>query len=159
LPAEALFLECREASGAVQTPELFPRADGTTYVCAISSESPLPIDPARVAPDPGAIERLQAMCTELSPALGKAEILARQACFRPITKDGLPLIGPVAGVEGAYIAAGHGVWGILNAPATGEAMSELILDGGARSVDLAAFDPARLPPFDPARLRRRLPKD
>jgi glycine/D-amino acid oxidase-like deaminating enzyme len=40
VPAEALFLECREASGAVQTPELFPRADGTTYVCAISSESP-----------------------------------------------------------------------------------------------------------------------
>jgi glycine/D-amino acid oxidase-like deaminating enzyme len=50
VPAGALFLECREASGAVQTPELFPRADGTTYVCAISSESPLPVDPARVTP-------------------------------------------------------------------------------------------------------------
>jgi len=158
LPAEALFLECREATGAVQTPELFPRADGTTYVCAISSEGPLPIDPARVTPDPGAIERLQAMCTELSPALGNAKILARQACFRPITRDGLPLIGPVAGVEGAYIATGHSVWGILNGPATGEAMSELILDGAARSVDLAAFDPARLPLFDPARLRRTFPK-
>jgi hypothetical protein len=53
VPAEAVFLECREASGAVQTPELFPRADGTTYVCAISSESPLPIDPARVTPRSG----------------------------------------------------------------------------------------------------------
>jgi glycine/D-amino acid oxidase-like deaminating enzyme len=147
VPAEALFLECREASGAVQTPELFPRADGTTYVCAISSESPLPIDPARVAPDPGAIERLQAMCRELSPALATAKIVARQACYRPITRDGLPLIGPVAGVEGAYVATGHGVWGILNAPATGEAMAELLVDGGARSVDLAAFHPARFPPF------------
>jgi glycine/D-amino acid oxidase-like deaminating enzyme len=158
IPAEALFLEYREASGEMLTPELFPRADGTTYVCAISSEGPLPIDPARVTPDPSAIERLQAMCTELSPALGNAKILARQACFRPITRDGLPLIGPVAGVEGAYIATGHSVWGILNGPATGEAMSELILDGAARSVDLAAFDPARLPLFDPARLRRTFPK-
>jgi glycine/D-amino acid oxidase-like deaminating enzyme len=147
VPAEALFLECREASGAVQTPEMFPRADGTTYVCAISSESPLPIDPARVAPDPGAIERLQAMCRELSPALATAKIEARQACYRPITRDGLPLIGPVAGVEGAYVATGHGVWGILNAPATGEAMAELIIDGAARSTDLSEFDPARLPPF------------
>lgn len=147
VPAKALFLECREANGAVQTPELFPRADGTTYVCAISSESPLPIDPARVTPDPGALERLHAMCSELSPALATAKILARQACYRPITRDGLPFIGPVAGVEGAYIASGHSVWGILNAPATGEALAELIIDGAARSVDLSAFDPARLPPF------------
>jgi hypothetical protein len=42
---------------------------------------------------------------------------------------------------------------MLNAPATGEAMSELILDGGARHVDLAPFAPGRLPPLDPARLR------
>jgi glycine/D-amino acid oxidase-like deaminating enzyme len=153
VPAEALFLECREANGAVQTPELFPRADGTTYVCAISSERPLPIDPARVTPDPGALERLQAMCSELSPALATAKILARQACYRPITRDGLPLIGPVAGIEGAYIATGHSVWGILNAPATGEAMAELIIDGAAHSVNLSAFDPARFPPFDAACLR------
>ncbi len=147
VPAEALFLEYREASGAVQSPELFPRADGTTYVCAISSESPLPIDPARVTPDPGALERLQVMCSELSPALATARILARQACYRPITRDGVPLIGPVAGVEGAYVATGHSVWGILNAPATGEAIAQLLVDGTARSVDLSAFDPARFPPF------------
>ena len=147
VPAEALFLECREASGAVQTPELFPRADGTTYVCAISSESPLPVDPARVTPDPGALERLQVMCSELSPVLATTKIVARQACYRPITRDGLPLIGPIAGVEGAYIATAHSVWGILNAPATGEAIAELIIDGAARSVGLSAFDPARLPPF------------
>ena len=58
---------------AMQTPELFPRADGTTYVCAISSESPLPVDPAEVAPDPGAIERLEAMCRDLSPVLACGE--------------------------------------------------------------------------------------
>jgi glycine/D-amino acid oxidase-like deaminating enzyme len=87
------------------------------------------------------------MCSELSPAFANAKILARQACYRPITRDGLPSIGPVAGVEGAYIATGHSVWGILNAPATGEAMTELIVDGVSRSVDLSAFDPARFPPF------------
>jgi glycine/D-amino acid oxidase-like deaminating enzyme len=64
VPAEAVFLEFQEGSGGVQSPEIFPRADGTTYVCAISSESPLPVDPADVAPDPGAINRLQIMCAE-----------------------------------------------------------------------------------------------
>src|SRR5207237_7321260 len=133
--------------------ELFPRSDGTTYVCAISSDEPLPLDPAQVAPDPGAIERLEAMCASFSPTLAAPKILAQQACFRPVTSDGLPLIGAVPGVAGASIATGHGVWGILNAPATGEAMSELIVDGAAHSVDLSPFDPGRLPPLDPARLR------
>ena len=112
----------------------------------------MPIDPARVWPDVGAVERIEAMCTALSPVLAAARILARQACYRPVTRDGLPLIGPVPGVAGAYVATGHSVWGILNAPATGEAMAELIVDGAARTVDLAPFSPGRLPPLDPARL-------
>jgi glycine/D-amino acid oxidase-like deaminating enzyme len=73
-------------------------------------------------------------------------ILARQACFRPVTRDGLPLIGRVGGLANAYVATGHSVWGILNAPATGEAMAELLLDGAAHSVDLSPFAPGRLPP-------------
>ena len=155
VPPEALFLEIREATGAVQTPELFPRSDGTTYVCAISSDSPLPVDPAEVGPDAGAIERFERMCSAMSPVLASAKILARQACYRPITPDGVPLIGAIPGLEGAYVATGHSVWGILNAPATGEAMADLIIDGAAHSVDLAPFDPGRIPPFDPTRLRRR----
>ena len=38
-----------------------------------------------VAPDPGAIERLEAMCAAMSPALARAKIVARQSCFRPVT--------------------------------------------------------------------------
>ena len=85
-----------------------------------------------------------------------AKVLARQACYRPITRDGLPLIGRMLGVENAYVATGHSVWGILNAPATGEAIAELIADGAARTVDLTPFEPGRLPALDPARLRRAL---
>ena len=69
IPAEALFLEYREASGEILTPELFPRADGTTWVCAISTIGPLPIDPADVAADEGAHARLEALCRNISPAL------------------------------------------------------------------------------------------
>jgi glycine/D-amino acid oxidase-like deaminating enzyme len=155
IPAEALFLEYREASGGLLSPELFPRADGTTWVCAISSVGPLPVDPADVAADEGAHARLEALCRNISPALAAAPIRARQACFRPVTEDGLPLIGAVPGVAGAYVATGHSVWGMLNAPATGEAMSELILEGAARHVELAPFGPGRLlPPLDPVQANR-----
>jgi glycine/D-amino acid oxidase-like deaminating enzyme len=145
VPAEALFLEMGDRSGAA-SPEVFPRSDGTTYICGISSESQVPVDPAEVAPDAGAIERLHDICAELSPVLAHSPVLARQACFRPVTRDGLPLLGPISGIKGAYVATGHSVWGILNAPATGEAMAELILDGRASTLDLAAFFPSRMQP-------------
>jgi len=143
--AHALFVDYEADDGTLDTPEVYPRADGTTYVCGLSSEAPLPADPAAVAPDPGASERLLAMTRQLAPALGEAEIRAAQACFRPVTRDGLPVIGRVPGVEGAYVATGHSVWGMLNAPATGEAMAELIAEGRTTTLDLSPFDPARLP--------------
>jgi glycine/D-amino acid oxidase-like deaminating enzyme len=149
VPAEALFLEYRDAAGEALSPEVFPRADGTTWVCAISSTGPLPVDPADVEADDGAYARLEAIARCLSPALATAPIVARQACFRPVTEDGLPLIGAVPGVEGAYVATGHNVWGMLNAPATGEALAELILDGAASQVDLSPFAPGRLRALDP----------
>ena len=144
VPADALFLEYRDTSGDDVTIEVFPRADGSTHVCGLSGAAPLPLDPAEVAAEPDVIERLRAICERLSPAFRQERIVAKQACFRPVTRDGVPLIGRMPGIEGAYVATGHNVWGILNAPATGEAMAELIVDAQARSVDLTPFDPARL---------------
>jgi glycine/D-amino acid oxidase-like deaminating enzyme len=141
----ALFVECEADDGSVDTPEVFPRPDGTTYVCGLSSEEPLPVDPAEVASDAGAQSQLKAMIRTFAPALADAHVVALQACYRPVTRDGLPLMGRVPGVEGAYLATGHSVWGMLNAPATGEAMAELIVEEGAGTVDISAFDPARLP--------------
>ena len=51
------------------------------------------------------------------------------------------------------MATGHSVWGMLNGPATGEAVAELIADGAARTVDLAPFDPARLAPLEAGAVR------
>lgn len=61
LTADALFLEAEEATGQQHSPEIYPRPDGTAWVCAISSGSPLPLNPAHVEPDPGAMDRLEAL--------------------------------------------------------------------------------------------------
>ncbi|MGI4806581.1 MAG: NAD(P)/FAD-dependent oxidoreductase [Janthinobacterium lividum] len=143
LPAEALFLDYSDPAGGTLSPEIFPRADGTTYVCGISSETPVPVDPALIAPDRGALERLAALCARVSPVLASAPVVASGACYRPVTDDGLPLIGPVGGADGVFVATGHSVWGILNAPATGETVAELVLDGTACTIDVSPFNPAR----------------
>jgi glycine/D-amino acid oxidase-like deaminating enzyme len=111
-PPEALFLEFEETDGSTLSPEVFPRPDGTAYVCAISTESALPVDPASVVPDGGAIDRLKSLCARISPVLAGSRVLTSGACHRPITRDGLPLIGAVPGARGVYVATGHGVWGI-----------------------------------------------
>jgi glycine/D-amino acid oxidase-like deaminating enzyme len=154
IPADALFLDYQQERGGAVSVEVFPRADGSTHVTAFSDIAPLPLDPATVTPDEDALDRLQAICQELSPVFRPERIVARQACFRPVTQDGLPLIGALPELEGAYVATGHNVWGILNAPATGEALAELIADGAAENCDLADFDPSRLPALDPSLLHR-----
>ena len=154
VPADALFLEY-DGDGSAVSIEVFPRADGSTHITALSDIAPLPLDPAAVTPDQDAIARLQTMSERLSPLFDPAKIIARQACFRPVTQDGLPLIGKVPQSEGLYVATGHNVWGILNAPATGEAVAQLIAEGATREVALSPFDPARLQPLDPALLQAR----
>ncbi|MCA1373558.1 MULTISPECIES: FAD-dependent oxidoreductase [unclassified Bradyrhizobium] len=154
VPADALFLEYEEAGSAVSI-EVFPRADGSTHITALSDIAALPLDPAAVTPDVDAIARLQRMSERLSPLFRPERIIAQQACFRPVTEDGLPLIGKVPYSEGLYVATGHNVWGILNAPATGEALAQLIAEGATREIDLSPFDPARLTPLDPSLLQAR----
>jgi glycine/D-amino acid oxidase-like deaminating enzyme len=62
-----------------------------------------------------------------------AEVVAEQACYLPCTTDGLPVIVEMPGVKGCYVATtGHSCWDILNAPATGAALAELILDARPR---------------------------
>src|SRR5438094_4402168 len=143
VPAHALFVAYRTADGRALEPEIFPRPDGETYVCGMADPAPLPESAEGVEVNDASCEVLARAAGRVSTALAAAKIIRRQACYRPVTDDGLPLIGRIPGVAGAYVATGHGPWGMLNAPATGLALSELIADGAASLVDLRPFDPAR----------------
>lgn len=144
MPPHALFVDYRTADGRALEPEIFPRPDGEVYVCGMADPAPLPDAPEGVAVSDVACDVLARAAGRVSTALAAARVTRRQACYRPVTDDGLPLIGRVPGLRGAYVATGHGPWGMLNAPATGFVLAELIADGAA-SLDLSAFDPARLP--------------
>ncbi len=124
-------------------PELYPRPDDTVYMCGNSDNVPLPSDPADITPSEAACEGLAQMASKISSSLEGACVAIKQACYLPHSPDGVPLIGRLPNYQGAYLAAGHTCWGILNGPATGLAMAELILRGAPKCVSLKAFDPAR----------------
>ena len=145
VPADALFVDYRTADGHALEPEIIPRPDGTVYVCGMADLQPLPESAEGVEVSEAGCATLARAAARVSTKLAAAAIERRQACYRPVTDDGLPLIGRVPGLAGAYVATGHGPWGMLNAPATGLALAELITTGAAASVDLRPFDPARRP--------------
>jgi D-amino-acid dehydrogenase len=60
---------------------------------------------------------------------------------RPVTADGLPLIGATR-QAGVYVAGGHGMWGMTLGPATGRLLAEFIAKGECPAA-LRHFDPCR----------------
>ncbi len=42
----------------------------------------------------------------ISSALAEGTLDAQQACFLPTSPDGLPVLGRIPGIDGAYIASG-----------------------------------------------------
>lgn len=73
---------------------------------------------------------------------------------RPITPDGLPVIGRAPGTANAYIANGHAMQGVSLSPRSGQAVANLILDDKADDV-IAPFSPSRFHGLSPYHLRRR----
>jgi len=62
--------------------------------------------------------------------------------WRPMTPDGLPLVGPSPAMSNVILAAGHNMLGLSMAPATGRLVAEL-LDGREPHLDPRPYSPAR----------------
>jgi glycine/D-amino acid oxidase-like deaminating enzyme len=88
----------------------------------------------------GGLGSLLAAAARLAPGLADATVVETRVGFRPVTADGLPLLGALA--DGLVIAAGNGPEGLTAGPWTGRAAAALAL-GEQPPADLTAFDPAR----------------
>ncbi len=86
------------------------------------------------------VAELLAGAARLVPALADATFRGAWAGLRPETPDGLPLIGPVPGAAGLYVAAGHYRNGVLLSPVTAELVADGLLGKGWRE---PAFLPER----------------
>ncbi|HEX4682290.1 MAG TPA: FAD-dependent oxidoreductase [Gemmatimonadaceae bacterium] len=96
--------------------------------------------------DPSAIDAMHRAALELWPGLRGAPVTRTWAGIRPATPDMLPIIGPEPHISTLTYACGHSKNGILLAPATAAAVTDVVLDR-APGHDLAPFRVDRWTPM------------
>lgn len=79
---------------------------------------------------------------QLAPGLSDGAINDIRVGLRPVSDDGLPLIGESANVRGVYLATGHGPSGLTLGPYSGKCVADLITSNPI-SIDLAPYSPDR----------------
>src|SRR5512135_301925 len=77
------------------------------------------------------------------PLIEHARVTRQIAGLYEVTPDGHPVLGPAMDVPGFYTAAGFSGHGFQHSPATGKVMSEIILDGASKTIDVSMLDLAR----------------
>jgi len=117
-------------------PYLVPRAAGQLVVGA--TRELVGYDTSHTA---GGLAWLLSSAIRIVPALEDAPIVEQWVGFRPLSADGVPLIGPAA-LEGLYYITGHGPTGIGPAPASVKLLVALI-EGTEPPVPPEPYAPSR----------------
>lgn len=114
--ATALF--CGENDKFGTHLEVYPRPDGTMYICGIGGSDYVPKDELKSGAfrevcdaNEARVDAAKNSFQEMSSLYTKVGELDRvQACMRPCPPDALPYMGSVPGFDNAYINAGHNCW-------------------------------------------------
>jgi D-amino-acid dehydrogenase len=88
------------------------------------------------------VEAIKRAAVHAFPEWGEPEGAAPWAGLRPMTPDGLPVIGQLSALHNVYVASGHGMLGLTLAPSTAELVAEMILRG-RMPLTAEAFSPRR----------------
>lgn len=84
------------------------------------------------------VEALENAAVREVPSVLDGSDRKRWVGMRPITPDGLPILGRLPSTDNVYVATGHQMLGLTLAPSTGKAMAQLILEDESE-VDLSPF--------------------
>jgi len=105
--------------------------------------------PQRASDD--GLEEIIERASRRVPKLENAEVMRGVTGVYDMTPDSRPLLGGVPGVAGLHICAGFSGMGFKISPAIGLVMSELLLDGRGKTVDISSFYPERFAAGKPIR--------
>ncbi|GAA3120559.1 NAD(P)/FAD-dependent oxidoreductase [Streptosporangium carneum] len=90
----------------------------------------------------GGLAEVLAGGVELAPGLAGAGVVETRVGFRPVTADGLPLIGRLA--DGVVVATGLGAYGLTSGPYAGLVAAALAL-GQTPPLEVSPYSPGRTP--------------
>lgn len=120
------------------------KPDGLLWTGTTEEEAGFDEDPTTEGRD-----RIINSLLQMLPSMTDAELAQHTACLRPVSADGMLLLGQVPGWEGVYMATAAGRKGILLGPAMGRVVADLITKGST-PLPLDAFDPGRFAGASPA---------
>jgi sarcosine oxidase subunit beta len=91
------------------------------------------------------IEKILTRAVRRVPAFADAQVNPRRcwAGLYEVTPDHHAIIGPAPGVGGLFLACGFSGHGVMHSPATGKALSEIILKGSYQTLDAAPLAASR----------------
>jgi len=124
--------------------EMYFRPEGNLTLVGLEDGNPLGESPDNDADHarPGFVERgIERICRRI-PIMENGGLHSAHGGYDGITPDQHPMLG-AAGPDGFYLDCGFSGTGFKTAPAVGLCMSELILDGKARTVDISIYSPHR----------------
>jgi D-amino-acid dehydrogenase len=81
------------------------------------------------------VHQLLRECLRTAPGLGAAELVEVRVGSRPVSADGLPLLGSLPGWSNVFVGTGHGAEGLLLGPLSAAVLAESIagMPGDGRS--------------------------
>jgi D-amino-acid dehydrogenase len=113
--------------------------DGGRVVAGATRETGSGFEPRLTA---GGVHEVLVEALRVAPGLAGAAMLETRVGLRPLAADGIPVLGTVPGVQGIYLATGHGPSGLMLGPYSGKVICDLLL-GRQIEVDLAPFHVTR----------------
>ncbi len=130
--------------------ELYPRPNGDLYVCGCGGSDHIfgdrlreggdSFSPEDIHADPIRLQAAEEALHSMTSIVRGRNPSVTQACMRPCSEDGLPIMGEVShDVAGVFISTAHNCWGILWAPICGKAMAELVSAGTQSVLNLRPF--------------------
>lgn len=93
-------------------------------------------------PTPESRDTLLANAQQMLPEIENSALLMHTVCFRPVSRDGVPIIGVIEATGNVWIASGGGGSGIMQSLAVAESITQA-LSTGSTEFSLAEFSPER----------------
>jgi len=90
----------------------------------------------------GGVHGVLEQALQLAPGLARARLLEARVGLRPMSADGLPILGASPLLPNLYVATGHGGYGLEVGPYSGALVADLLLRRPT-PLDVGPFAPAR----------------
>ena len=113
------------------------KPDGLVWAGTTEEQAGFDATPSATAKD-----AILARLRRILPGLAVAGVAQHTACLRPMSTDGLAVLGRLPQWDNVYVAGGGGRKGVLYGPAMGLAMTQLVV-GEEPELDLSPYAPER----------------